>query len=100
MIFRRHHRCAPSSRSALLQSYPRNSAKSSAYKVPYILPSSVSPNPCVFKLFTELPTWGLFFFTLSRAEGFTQGEAKGTIRDKSREILALVFTYLCSPHPA
>ena len=50
-------------------SYPRNSAKSAAYNLPYILPSSVCSNPCVFTLFQKLPGWGVYssHFGLPRA---------------------------------
>src|SRR5579859_1239905 len=38
---------------------PLHPRKSAAYKVPYILPSSVSSNPCVFTLFKKPPGWGV-----------------------------------------
>src|SRR5579859_1329750 len=38
--------------------YPQNPRKSAAYKVPYILPSSVSSKSCVFTLFKKLPWCG------------------------------------------
>ena len=41
--------------SRLMSSHPRNSSKSAAYNLPYILPSSVSSNPSVFTLFTKPP---------------------------------------------
>src|SRR5579859_1428274 len=40
---------------------------------PYILPSSVYPNPCVFTLFTKLPGCGAILLCTERSEGAHSG---------------------------
>src|SRR5579859_770364 len=67
--------------------YPQNPRKSAAYKVPYILPSSVSSKSCVFTLFKKLPGCGgiLLYLLAPSLEGLAPSlegtEAKSPIRN-------------------
>src|SRR5579859_8050499 len=67
--------------------YPQNPRKSAAYKVPYILPSSVSSKSCVFTLFKKLPWCGgiLLYLLAPSLEGLAPSlegtEAKSPIRN-------------------
>src|SRR5579859_72286 len=96
----RHQPCrAPSSRVARpVHSDPRNSLKSVAYNLPYILPSSVSSNPFVFTLFKKRPGCGGILLYPERKRKVYPEPHRGVYPERSEgPILVQVDATSCAP---
>ena len=74
---------------------PSSLAEATRYNLPYILPSSVSSNPCVFTLFTKLPgcTYFLPNLELATQPQFTQFASCVSDRDTPSPCLVFSRTY-------